>query len=115
MEFFQGLLFNILLSYPALTLYAIFIIIGLGFLIDKKIISEKYVNISVDLFSYIEDNYKSWGIQGNDKLEFFVKTFIAKYKKDTGVVPTQEIIENAVKLIEELVEYQNKALERQTS
>ncbi|OHD22827.1 MAG: hypothetical protein A2Y34_04365 [Spirochaetes bacterium GWC1_27_15] len=106
------LLVSVLLSTPALTLYAIVLVILIGVLVNKNLISKKYIDISVDLFSYIEDNYKTWGIQGNEKLSYFITTFVAKYKKDTGIVPTQEIIENAVKIVEELVGVQNDALKK---
>jgi len=56
---------------------------------------------------FIEDNYKAWGIRGNEKLEFFIKDFIARYQKEFGKVPTEEIVRNAVEFVERLVATQN--------
>lgn len=103
-------LLNVFTSDPAITLYSIAVLVGLGFLIKKYPWLKKYTDIATDLFAYIEDNYKSWGIKGNEKMEFFVKDFIARYNKQFGKVPTQDIIDNAVDLVERLVYEQNKAV-----
>jgi hypothetical protein len=93
-----------------LSLVAIALVLGLSFLVTKKPEAKQYTDIAIDLFAYIEDNYKTWGIQGNEKYDYFVKDFIARYRKDFGVVPTEDIIKNAVGLMEELVQAQNSVV-----
>ena len=102
------LLLSILTSTPALTLYAILATILVGILIKKYPWLKKYTDIAADVFAYIESNYMSWGIRGNQKMDYFVKEFISRYYNEFGKIPTQDIIENAIKLVEELVQAQNR-------
>jgi hypothetical protein len=99
---------NVLTSDPAITIYSIIVIILLGYVVRKFPGAKKYTDIAVDIFAFIEDNYKTWGIRGNEKLEFFVKDFVARYQKEFGKVPTEEIIRKAVELVEQLVAAQNR-------
>jgi hypothetical protein len=101
-------LLNVLTSDPAITLYSIAVIIGLGILVRKFPWTKKYTDIAADLFAFIEDNYKSWGIRGNEKMEFFIKDFVARYYNEFGKIPTEEIIRNAIKIVEDLVAAQNQ-------
>lgn len=106
----KTILVSVLMSDPALTIYSIIALICLGYAVRKWPWIKKYTDIATDIFAYIENNYKSWGIKGNEKLDYFIKDFIARYSAQFGKIPTQDIIENAVKLVESLVAAQNKAV-----
>lgn len=101
---------NVLTSDPAITIYSIIVIVGLGVLVRKFPWIKKYTDIAADVFVWIEDNYKTWGINGNEKLDYFIKDFIARYHKEFGQIPTEDIIRSAIKLVEELVAAQNKVI-----
>ena len=62
-------LMSILVSAPALSLLSIGLVALIGFLINKKYISKKNVDMIVSIFDYIENNYESWGIKGNEKTD----------------------------------------------
>ena len=99
-------LMSILMSTPVLSLLSIGLVVLIGFLINKKYVSKKNVDIIMKIFENIENNYKSWGIEGNEKMDVFIKEFIDRYKADNGTVPTDDIIKNAVKIVEKLVNAQ---------
>ncbi|QGZ99444.1 hypothetical protein [Dehalobacter restrictus] len=102
-------LINIFTSDPAITIYIIAVMAGIGMLIKKFPWIKNYTDIVANVFSYIEDNYKTWGISGNEKLDYFIKSFIAKYFEKYGKTPTEDIIVNAVAQVENLVSAQNTA------
>lgn len=108
-------LINLATSPPALVLYAIILSIVVGVIVKKYPWVKKYTDIAADVFTWIEDNYRSWGIRGNEKLDYFVKEFIARYYNEFGKIPTEDIIENAVRLVEELVAAQNRIIKENIS
>lgn len=102
---------EILLSTPALTLYSIALSAIVFILVKKNYISKTTADVAVSLFQFIEENYLgTLNLRGQEKMEFFIKDFVARYRKQFGVIPTQEIISQAVILAEDLVEAQNIAV-----
>jgi hypothetical protein len=109
----SNFLVNVLTSDPAITVYSIVAIIVLGYIVRKYPWAKKYTDIAVDIFAHIEENYKSWGIKGNDKLEHFIKEFVARYYAEHNKIPTDEIIKKAIELVESLVIAQNAIAENE--
>lgn len=97
-------------SYYLWSLVAIGLVYGLYLFVQKYPTSKKYLDIAVDVFAYIESNYKNWGIQGNEKRDFFVKEFISNYYQSFGKVPVDRVIQEAIALVEQLVAAQNSAV-----
>lgn len=102
---------EVLFSTPALSIYSILFTLLMTYLVKKNYITKTYADTAVSLFQWIEENYLSTlNIKGQEKLEFFINDFVARYRNDFGTVPTQDIITNAVKIVEELVISQKEAI-----
>ncbi|NLS44136.1 MAG: hypothetical protein GX969_00115 [Firmicutes bacterium] len=74
----------------------IVILIGYGLQVYKK--NRKYriiADTTIDIVDYIEEHYKEWGIEGNEKMEKFVELFVQEYKKATGRAPKEGEIRSA--------------------
>lgn len=71
---------------------------------------QKAREIVYDIFTFIEDNYKEWGLYGNEKLGKFVELFVAKMKEELGKPPTPAEVGTAVKLVEKMVAEQKNSL-----
>lgn len=98
---------NILLSIPALTLYSIALVSFLYYLIKKKYIPKEKVDQIINLTEYISKNYVELGFKENKNIDFFLKDFVVRYKKDTGIEVSQEIINNALLIIKLLTDNKN--------
>ncbi|RJE47683.1 hypothetical protein A7K50_03275 [Dehalobacter sp. MCB1] len=104
----QDVLIQVFTSNAALSLYVAILALIVGVLIKRYPWIKKYTNIAIDVFAWIEENYKSWGINGSEKMDYFVKDFIADYTKQYGETPSIDVIEKAKALVESLVAKQNE-------
>jgi hypothetical protein len=95
------------LSNEALGLYVIILVAGLGWLVSKGYVKKTYLDIAKDVFLFLEQNYKIWGISGNDKLEFFVSEFIDRYVNKFNVDATDDLIAKVTLLVENWVHEQH--------
>ncbi|WP_207669382.1 hypothetical protein [Dehalobacter sp. 14DCB1] len=101
-------LISVLTSEQAMYLYLAILSLIVGVLIKRYPWIRKYTDIAVDVFAWIEVNYRSWGIYGDEKMDSFVKSFIADYTKQYGETPSIDVIEKAKALVESLVTKQNE-------
>ncbi|AEE92561.1 conserved protein of unknown function [Tepidanaerobacter acetatoxydans Re1] len=81
------------------------LILGYGVNIYAKNRRFKIImDITADIVDYIEENYKDWGITGNEKMDKFLELFIKEFKKQVGRKPKDVEIETARIRAEALVQ-----------
>lgn len=52
-------------------------------------------DLVIDLVDYIEENYREWGIKGNQKMDRLLELFTEEYQKQLGKLPTVKEIQSA--------------------
>lgn len=72
------------------------VVVGYGVRLYSKSTRHKLVlDTAVDIVDYIEENYRKWGIKGNEKMDKFLELFTEEFKHQTGKVPTEKEIRTA--------------------
>ena len=67
------------------------------------------MDITADVVDYIEENYKEWGIKGNEKMDKFLETFVKEYRKQMGKKPKDIEVETARLRAEAIVQRARRA------
>ena len=60
--------------------------------------------LTADIVDYIEENYKNWGIRGQEKMEKFMKLLIEEFRKEIGRKPSKQELETAKLKAEAMVQ-----------
>lgn len=72
-------------------------ILGYGVNIYAKNRRYKIIlDITADVIDYIDQNYKDWGLDENEKMDKFMEIFKKEYKKHFGRMPKTDDIESAM-------------------
>ena len=67
------------------------------------------MDLSADIVDYIEENYKEWGIKGNEKMDKFMEIFIKEYHKQMKRKPKDVDLETARIRAEAIVQRARRA------
>lgn len=60
--------------------------------------------LTADIVDYIEENYRDWGIRGQQKMEKFIDLLINEFRKEIGRKPSKQELETAKLKAEAMVQ-----------
>jgi len=74
----------------------ILIVLGSGLrALNRQRRSKVLDSLTEDIVDYIEENYRRWGIRGQQKMDKFIELLINEFRKEMGYKPSKKELETA--------------------